>query len=47
MGGERSGFDIRHFPKLGRHITFGPSGIYGVDVAALRPMAFKDWAADE
>ena len=47
MGGERSGFDIGHFPKLGRHIIFGPSGIYCVDDAALWPMTFKDWASDE
>jgi hypothetical protein len=41
MGGERSGFDIGHFPKLGRHIIFGPSGIYGVDHATLRPITFR------
>ena len=47
MGGERSGFDIGHFPKLRRHIIFGPSGIYGVDDGALQPMTFKDWGAEE
>jgi uncharacterized cupin superfamily protein len=47
MGGERSNLDIAYFPKLGRHIVFGPSGIYGVDDAALRPMTFKDWAPEE
>ena len=47
MGGERSNLDIGHFPKLGRHIVFGPSGIYGVDDAALRPMTFKDWVPEE
>jgi uncharacterized cupin superfamily protein len=47
MGGERSALDIGHFPKLGRHIVFGPSGIYGVDDAALRPMTFNDWVAEK
>ena len=27
MGGESSGFDMGHFPRLGRRIVFGPSGI--------------------
>ena len=46
MGGERSNLDIGHFPKLGRHIIFGPSGINGVDDASLRPMTFKDWTGE-
>jgi hypothetical protein len=47
MGGKHSALDICHFPRLGRHIVFGPSGVYGVDDAALRPMTFEDWAAEE
>ena len=43
MGGERSGFDIGHFPKLGRRIVFGPTGVYGVDDSALTPMTLADW----
>jgi uncharacterized cupin superfamily protein len=46
MGGERSSLDIGHFPKLGRHIIFGPSGINAVDDASLRPMGFKDWTGE-
>ncbi len=43
MGGERSNLDIGHFPKLGRHIIFGPSGIFATDDASLRPMKNEDW----
>ncbi len=43
MGGESSGFDIGHFPRLGRHIVFGPSGIQAVEDKALTPMTFEDF----
>ena len=43
MGGERSNLDIGHFPRVGRHIVFGPSGIFAVDDASLRPMQDEDW----
>ena len=46
MGGERSTLDIGHFPKLGRHIIFGPSGIYAADDASLRPMKNEDWLGE-
>lgn len=46
MGGERSGLDIGHFPRLGRHIIFGPRGIQAVDDASLRPMTFRDWTGE-
>ena len=46
IGGERSTLDIGHFPKLRRHIVFGPSGINAVDDAALRPMKFTDWTGE-
>ncbi len=47
MGGESSGFDIGHFPKLGRHIIFTTTGIQGVDDQALAQMTFADWLADD
>ena len=43
MGGERSGLDIGHFPKMGRRILFGPSGISAVEEGDLTPMSFDDW----
>jgi len=46
MGGERSNLDIGHFPKLGRHIIFGPSGIFAADDASLRPMKNEDWLGE-
>lgn len=46
MGGERSSLDIGHFPKLGGHIIFGPSGINALDDALLRPMTFRDWTGE-
>lgn len=47
MGGECSGLDIGHFPKLGQHIIFGPSGITAIDDASLRPMTFKAWTGEQ
>ena len=43
MGGERSGMDVGQFPRLGRRIIFGASGIQAVDESALKPMSFDDW----
>ncbi|RDI59850.1 cupin domain-containing protein [Microvirga subterranea] len=43
MGGERSGFDIGHFPKLGRRIIYAKTGIRAVDEDSLRPMALEDF----
>lgn len=45
MGGERSGLDIGHFPKLGRRIIYAKSGIQAVEENALRPMAMEDFIA--
>ncbi len=43
MGGERSGLDIGHFPRIGRRIIFSKSGIDAVDEDALRSMALEDF----
>ncbi len=43
MGGERSGTDIGHFPKLGRRIVFSPSGIAAVDESAVQTMTLDDF----
>jgi uncharacterized cupin superfamily protein len=47
MGGERSGLDVGHFPKLGRKIIFGPSGIFAADEKDLTPMTFGDYMAKD
>ncbi|CAN5316394.1 cupin domain-containing protein [soil metagenome] len=47
MGGERSGLDIGHFPRLGRRMIFGPSGIVAMEETALTPMSFADYAKKE
>lgn len=43
MGGERSGLDIGHFPRLGRRIIYAKTGIRAVDEDTLRPMALEDF----
>ena len=43
MGGERSGLDVGHFPKLGRRIVFGPSGISAVDEKDVQTMTLDDF----
>ena len=45
MGGESSGFDIGHFPRLGRRIVFAPSGIFGITEEGCEPMSFDQWLA--
>ena len=43
MGGESSGFDIGHFPRLGRHLIFSQSGIQAIEDDALTPMTLEQW----
>jgi len=45
MGGERSGLDIGHFPRLGRRIIYGKTGIFAVDERDLRPMTMEEFVA--
>jgi len=45
MGGERSGFDMGHFPRLGRRIVFAPSGIVAMEEGGLTQMSFEDYLA--
>lgn len=47
MGGEHSGLDVGHFPRLGRKIIFGPSGIYAADDEDVTVMRFEEWYAKE
>ena len=47
MGGERSGLDVGHFPRLGRKIIFGQSGIYAAEDKDLKTMEFGDWYAKD
>lgn len=46
MGGERSGFDIGHFPRDGRRLIFSGRRIHAVEDEALTPMRFEQWRAD-
>jgi uncharacterized cupin superfamily protein len=43
MGGESSGFDIAHFPKINKQLVFSKSEIRLVDVEASQKMSFADW----
>jgi uncharacterized cupin superfamily protein len=47
MGGEHSGLDIGHFPKLGRKMVFGPSGIFAMNDRDLTEMSFSDYVAKD
>jgi uncharacterized cupin superfamily protein len=47
MGGERSGLDVGHFPRAGRKIIFGPSGIYAADDADIQQMSLGQWLAKD
>lgn len=47
MGGERSGFDMGHFPRLGRRIVFGPSGIFAVEESDWREMRLEQFFVDK
>ena len=47
MGGEHSGFDMGHFPRLGRRIVFGPSGIFAVAEDDCREMRFEQFFVDD
>lgn len=46
MGGERSGFDIGYFPRLGRRLIFTASGIIGVDDATTTAFSLDDYLVD-
>ncbi len=43
MGGERSGFDIGHFPRKGKRIIFHGDDIQAVDDSSLTRMGFEQW----
>src|SRR5205823_4254854 len=47
MGGEHSGLDIGHFPRLGRKIIFGPSGIYAFEDKDVEVMQSEEWYAND
>lgn len=47
MAGEHSGFDIGHFPRLGKHIIFGPGGIQAYDDKDAQQLAFTDFLAED
>jgi uncharacterized cupin superfamily protein len=43
MGGEHSGFDIGHFPRVGKCIIFDRDRIQMLDETALAPMSFDQF----
>ena len=48
MGGERSGFDIGHFPREGKKIIFhGDDSIHAVEDSALTRMGMEQWVAHD
>lgn len=48
MGGERTGLDIGHFPRLGRKIVFSSTGgITAIDDRHATPMAMEDFFAKD
>lgn len=47
MGGERSAIEVGHFPKLGRRIIFGPTGMTGFEEKKATTLTFADYAPKE
>ena len=47
MGGERSGLDIGHFPRIKRKMIFGATGIYGANDGDLTSFTFADYLAKD
>jgi uncharacterized cupin superfamily protein len=47
MGGEVSRLDVGHFPKIGRKMVFGPSGLFAMEDKDLKPMTFGDYLAKD
>lgn len=43
MGGESSGFDVAHFPKLRRTLLFSASGIRAFSDDGGQQLTFDDW----
>ena len=43
MGGESSGFDIAHFPKINKQMVISKSEIRLIDVEASQKLSFADW----
>ncbi|WP_299620072.1 cupin domain-containing protein [Pelagibius sp.] len=47
MAGEHSGLDIGHFPRLGKHIVYGPGGIRSYDDESAPELSFADFLAGD
>jgi uncharacterized cupin superfamily protein len=47
MGGESSGYDIGHFPRLGRHIIFSGGAIQAIDDGSIENMNLGDFMVKE
>ncbi|MEM9061254.1 MAG: cupin domain-containing protein [Pseudomonadota bacterium] len=46
MGGESSGFDIAHFPKLRRKLIFSETGIRALSDEEGQQLSFDDWLSE-
>ncbi len=46
MGGESSGFDIAHFPKLRRSLLFSARGVSAFSDEDVQQMSFDHWLKD-
>jgi uncharacterized cupin superfamily protein len=47
MGGERSRVEVGTFPRAGKRIIVGASGIWQVDEKDLKPMGIEQWLGDD
>ena len=43
MGGEKSGFDIGRYPRIGKQIIFARGTITCIDEKNMTPMRFEQW----
>ncbi len=47
MGGERSGMDVGHFPRLGRKLVFIKGDFFAVDEQDMTRMHVADYLAKD
>jgi len=46
MGGEQSGLDIGHFPRIGKKLIFAGGRIECIDESGVQAMSFEEWLPD-
>lgn len=47
MGGECSPVDLVHFPRIGQHMAFAPSGLWSFSDNTCERLKFSDWIVPE